>query len=96
MSLTWQLTDQSLQLKGLLTLAALHQQPKLQAWLKQTSLPFQVIDLAGVTQIDSAGLAWLTCCLDQSAGVQIRDLPAAGLELAQLYNLQDSLNRAAT
>ncbi len=95
MSLTWQLADKSIQLEGQLTLATLHQQPKFQAWLQQMALPFQMIDLAGITQIDSAGLAWLMCCVDQSDAVQICNLPAAGLELAQLYSLQNTLNRVS-
>lgn len=81
-----------LQLAGQMTIGALHEQLSLQAWFQKPSLPFSEVDLADVAQIDSAGLACLICWLELSPNLKIHGLPAAAVELAELYNLNGYLS----
>ncbi|SFR59778.1 lipid asymmetry maintenance protein MlaB [Thiomicrospira sp. ALE5] len=94
MALQWQLADQCLTLEGSFTLAAIHQQPKIQTWFKAKQYPFNRIDLTGIDQLDSAGLACLVCWLEGSSDLKLIGLPSTAKELAQLYNLQQPLNQA--
>ncbi|AEG31246.1 hypothetical protein Thicy_0473 [Thiomicrospira cyclica ALM1] len=81
-----------MQLAGQMTIESLNEQVSLQVWFQKPSLPFNAVDLAAVDQIDSAGLACLVCWMELSPNLKIQRIPAAALELAELYNLNGYLS----